>query len=182
MNTNVPLLSVDPDVSIADSELVAELLGRSPRGLKSIAIRADNGSPVVIQVSSLVDEKPFPTLFWLVDKQLNYAIDRMEAGGFITLCQARVDASTTLQQELAAQHQAYIDLRHSLTSPEEQNTLENLGFSAPLQQRGIGGIQNFSRIRCLHTYYAAHLVVPNKVGDMVDDYWLAEGISFSHLV
>lgn len=170
-----------PAVSAADTDAVATLLGRTPRGLKSVAIRADNGAPVVIQVSSLVDGKPFPTLFWLVDKQLNYAIDRMEAAGFIAQSQALVDASAELQQNLAEQHQAYIELRHQWTSAEEARTLESLGFSAPLQRRGIGGIENFTRIRCLHTYYAAHLVAPNTVGDMVDQYWLEEGVSFAHL-
>jgi len=40
-----------------------------------------------------------------------------------------------------------------------------------LQQRGIGGIADFGRIRCLHTWYAAHLVVPNTVGLLLDRYW-----------
>ena len=28
-----------------------------------------------------------------------------------------------------------------------------------------------NRIRCLHTWYAAHLVVPNTIGAMLDDWW-----------
>jgi len=182
LNTKTPCLSVVPAASVSDTKAVAALLGRSPRGLKSIAIRANNGSPVVIQVSSLVEDKPFPTLFWLVDKQLNYALDRIEAAGFIAQCQVRVDASTALQQELAAQHQAYIDLRQTLTSAEERQTLERLAFTAPLERRGIGGIENFTRIRCLHTYYAAHLVAPNSIGDMVEQYWSGVGISFAHIL
>jgi hypothetical protein len=182
LNANTPCLSVAPAVSRADTEAVAALLGRSPRGLKSIAIRAGDGSPVVIQVSSLVEDKPFPTLFWLVDKQVNYAIDRIEAAGFIAQFQARVDASAVLQQNLAAQHQAYIDLRQALTSAAEQQTLHRLGFTSPLQRRGIGGIENFTRIRCLHTYYAAHLVAPNAVGDMLEEYWLGQDIGFPHLL
>ena len=176
-----PFLPVQATVSEADRDAVAQLLGRSPRGLKSIAIRSDTGSPVVIQVSSLVDDKPFPTLFWLVDKQLNYAIDRMEAAGFIKQCQAGVEASLELQQKLAIEHQAYIDLRVQLMSEQEVQAIETLGFSAPLKRRGIGGIENFTRIRCLHTYYAAHLVQPNSVGAMVNQYWRDHDITFRQL-
>ena len=40
--------------------------------------------------------------------------------------------------------------------------------------RGIGGIQGADRIRCLHTWYAAHCVQPNVVGGMIDGL-LSEG-------
>ena len=59
---------------------VTELLGREPRGLEAIAVVADDGSPMVIRVASLVDDTPFPTLFWLIDPGLSYRIDRAEGG------------------------------------------------------------------------------------------------------
>ena len=45
---------------------IAQLLGREPRGLEEVAVAHPDGEPVVIRVASLVAEKPFPTLFWLV--------------------------------------------------------------------------------------------------------------------
>ena len=50
---------------------VATLLGREPRGLEAIPVMDGDGHPRVIRVASLVDGKPFPTLFWLVDAALN---------------------------------------------------------------------------------------------------------------
>lgn len=164
-----------------DYQKVANLLGRSPRGLRSIAVRSLEGEPVAIQVSSLVDGKPFPTLFWLVDKQLNYAIDQLEAGGLIAQLQAQIDASPELQQAMADDHRAHISLRKQLISPEQQQQIDSLGFTDVLDRRGIGGIENFTRIRCLHTYYAAHLVAPNTVGKLLNAYWLEREISFEHL-
>ena len=41
-----------------------------------------------------------------------------------------------------------------------------------LSQRGIGGISEPDRIRCLHTWYAAHLVVPNGIGDIVESLFI----------
>ena len=115
---------------------VATLLGREPRGLEDIPVLDDGGQPRVIRVASLVDGKPFPTLFWLVDPVLNYRIDQDEARGLIKDFQTRVNAEPGLRAS-------------------------------------IGGIADFSRIRCLHTWYAAHLVVPNTIGGLLDRHWTA---------
>lgn len=149
---------------------VDELLGRSARGLRTIPVSGADGEPVVIQVASLVDGKPFPTLFWLVDPDLAYRIDRLEAGGLIAVLQSRIDASHELQAAMREDHRAHIALRNRLMPAAERERLMQLGFYDSLQQRGIGGIENFTRIRCLHTWYAAHLVVPNTVGRLLDEY------------
>ena len=47
-------------------------------------------------------------------------------------------------------------------------------MQAALDERGIGGISEPTRIRCLHTWYAAHLVTPNTIGQLVDEL-IAEG-------
>jgi len=139
------------------------------------------GEPVVIQVDAMVANKPFPTLFWLVDKRLNFAIDQLEAGGLIAQLQTQVDESPELQAQLSADHLAYIELRQALMPTATARALQDKGFGDVLASRGIGGIANFQRIRCLHTYYGAHLVVPNAIGNLVDEYWAAKGQVFDHL-
>jgi len=177
------LISALSALSFTDSDYdnVERLLGRTPRGLRSIAVRSNNNEPVVIQVASLVNGKPFPTLFWLVDKRLNYAIDQLEASGLIARLQVQIDSSEALQQTLTLQHQEHIALRSALMSPADTQSIETLGFTEVLSRRGIGGIENFTRIRCLHTYYASHLVSPNAVGEFVDEYWQEHEITFNHL-
>ena len=59
---------------------VAALLGREPRGLRAIPVADAHGEPLVIRVASVVDEKPFPTLYWLVGAELCLRIDRAIAG------------------------------------------------------------------------------------------------------
>jgi len=147
---------------------VAELLGREPRGLEDIAVSGPGGEPVVIRVASVVDDRPFPTLFWLVDPALCYRIDRLEAGGHIAALQDAVDASPELRRSMAADHRAHIALRDSLMSPAVRRRLGDLGFDAVLADKGIGGIADFTRIRCLHTWYAAHRVVPNTIGRLLE--------------
>lgn len=153
---------------------VAQLLGREPRGLKAIPVTSADGEPAVIRVASLVDDKPFPTLFWLVDPALSLRIDREEAGGLIGRLQTRIDTDPSLQDSMAADHRAYIKLRDSYLSEEERAALQRLGFADVLAHKGIGGIADFSRIRCLHTWYGAHLVVPNTVGRLLDQHWQEE--------
>ena len=150
---------------------VAVLLGRAPRGLEDVAVTGPAGEPVVIRVASLVEDKPFPTLFWLVDPALCYRIDQLEAGGLIKQFQQRVDLNANLQRSMRDDHEAYIALRDSYLRPDIRQRLEALGFSEALVNKGVGGIGDFTRIRCLHTWYGAHLVEPNTVGRMLDDLW-----------
>ncbi|MEE4192370.1 MAG: DUF501 domain-containing protein [Halieaceae bacterium] len=160
-------------VSPQEHARVSELLGREARGLRAIPVKDAAGQPVVIRVASLVDDKPFPTLFWLVDPGLSYRIDQLEAGGFIAELQARIDAEPDLRKAMAEDHTAHIALRNSLMSEEDRARLQSLGFFESLQQRGIGGIEKPDRIRCLHTWYAAHLVAANTIGGLVDAHWSA---------
>jgi hypothetical protein len=160
-------MSLSPDVV----NQVATLLGRQPRGLEEIAVAGDSGKPVVIRVASLVDDRPFPTLFWLVDPALCYRIDQLEAGGLIKQFQQRFDADPDLQRGMRHDHQAHIALRESSMRMSVRQRLQELNFGEALASKGIGGIADFTRIRCLHTWYGAHLVVPNTVGGMLDDLW-----------
>ena len=164
-------------VSTAQREAVTQLLGREPRGLEAIPVLSPSGDPAVIRVASLVDDKPFPTLYWLVDRDLNYRIDTEEAHGLIALLQKRIDSEPGLQQAMQADHQQHIAHRDSFLSEAQRARIERLGFSSVFAQRGIGGIADFTRIRCLHTWYAAHLVTANTVGRLLDDHWAAGAVS-----
>jgi hypothetical protein len=151
---------------------VAELLGRTPRGLRDVTVFDAAGQPSVIRVASVVDGKPFPTLFWLVDPAINLAIDRLEAAGVIAAMQAEVDGSSAMQAAMAADHERHRALRASFLTADEKCFLQAQGMMAALDSRGIGGIAEPHRIRCLHTWYAAHLVEPNTIGA-----WVAERLS-----
>ena len=153
-------------------EQIKNLLGREPRGLEAIEVVNYQGAPSVIRVASLVDDKPFPTMYWLVDKHLNYRIDQLEAGGLIARMQQMIDADESLQSAMIYDHQQFILQRESHMSKVIKQRLIDQDYFDPLQRRGIGGIANFTRIRCLHTYYACHLVNPNTIGSWLDKEYL----------
>lgn len=167
-------MNAQPAITPEQQLEVEQLLGRKPRGLREIPLRREQGTPMVIRVASLVEGKPFPTLYWLTDPAISLRIDREEAGGLIKRFQAQVDASPDLQAEMVQDHRHYIDCRNQFMSAQELAELNKLGFYDALQSRGIGGIGNFRFIRCLHTWYAAHLVMPNTIGRMLDQHWQSD--------
>lgn len=150
---------------------IAVLLGREPRGLEAVAVSGAGGEPMVIRVASLVDEKPFPTLFWLIDRPLSYRIDQVEAVGLIKQFQLQVDADPALRESMRQDHARHIRLREEYMSDAVRARLGELGFAGVFASKGVGGIGDTTRIRCLHTWYAAHLVEPNTIGRMLDDWW-----------
>ncbi len=157
----------------ASLQLIRERLGREPRGLRAVAVADGAGEPMVLRVASVVDGKPFPTLYWLIDPTLSLKIDREEAGGTIARLQEQIDGDPALQAAMDADHRRHIALRETFLQGSERRVLEDSGAWPALAQRGIGGIANFSRIRCLHTWYGAHLVIPNTVGQLLDAHWAA---------
>ncbi len=159
------------EISPETLSCIAQLLGRTPRGLEAVVVVGAEDQTMVIRVASLVDGKPFPNLFWLIDPDLVYRIDCDEARGLIQILQGQVDSAPALQRQMVADHRAHIDLRNAYMTPAVERQLRASQFYAVMQQRGIGGIADFSRIRCLHTWYAAHLVVPNTVGRLLARHW-----------
>ncbi len=147
---------------------VAECLGREPRGFRDVAALNRRGQPSVIEVCSVVDDKPFPTLYWLIDAELSLNIDRLEAAGWIAKLQNEIENSVEFQRRMYSDHRAHIALRDSLLSDDDRRVLSANGMASALSSRGIGGISEPDRVRCFHTWYAAHLVVPNSVGAVID--------------
>ena len=149
-------------------DFVTERLGREPRGFCDVSAFNAQGTPAVIRVSSVVDGKPFPTLFWLIDADISLKIDRLEAAGWIAKLQRDVDISATLQEQMALAHEAHKRLRETFLSDAERTLLTDRGMMSALADRGIGGIKEPNRIRCLHTWYAEHRVEENCIGSAID--------------
>ena len=149
-------------------DFVAERLGREPRGFRDVAAYNAKGLPASIRVSSIVDGKPFPTLYWLIDAELSLHIDRLEAAGWIARVQSEIATNEAFRQRMQHDHAKHVALRDGYLLDEDRKLLASNNMLAALSKRGIGGISEPDRIRCFHTWYAAHMVVPNCVGKIVD--------------
>ncbi len=137
-----------------DRAIVAELLGRAPRGAFAVVVRAEDGTPMVIRNQPLLDDgTPMPTRYWLVDRELNRRIGRLEADGGVRNAEAAVDAA-----ELAAAHERY---------RAERDAQLPVDWDGPRPFGGVGGTRR--GVKCLHTHYAWYLAGgDDPVGRWVD--------------
>ena len=75
-------MSLRPEVSGTDLDIVAEQLGRPPRATRRVAHRCACGLPDVVETSPRLDDgTPFPTLFYLTCPRARSAVGRLEAVG-----------------------------------------------------------------------------------------------------
>jgi len=134
---------------------VAALLGRPPAGAFVVAVRKDDGSPVVIANEPFLgDGTPMPTRYWLVDPALRAAVGRLEAAGGVRQAEAAVEAGA-----LAAAHRRYAAERDAAVGP---------GHAGPRPTGGVGGTR--TGVKCLH----AHLAWWLAGGDDPVGAWVAQ--------
>jgi len=154
-------------LSLNDERVIAKQLGRTPRGLLGVERRCPYGLPQVVRVYPFIEEEPFPTLFWLTCPFLVKQIDRLEAEGWIKKMDEQIEHDGPLATSLREAHRAYINERNRLLSPEDRETLKEKGMLKDLLKRGIGGIANFEKVKCLHLHVAHALVRDNPIGARV---------------
>jgi hypothetical protein len=107
---------------------------------------------------------PFPTLYWLADEELIKRISHVEREGWIKRFEARIAADTELADAFRRDHETYIEERWSILEEKDKPDAERLG----LRERGIGGLRDFGKIKCLHLHYAHHLAASNTVGMLME--------------
>jgi hypothetical protein len=113
---------------------------------------------------------PFPTLYWLADEDLVKRISHVEREGWIKRFEARIAADPELTDAYRGDHASYIEERWALLSEQDRAHAEALG----LRERGIGGLLDFGKIKCLHLQYAHHLARSNTVGRLMEAEQLIE--------
>ncbi len=154
-------------VTLEDKRIIAAQLGRAARGLLRVERRCPYGYPQVILVYPLIEGKPFPTTFWLTCPFLAEEIAHLEEAGWIKKMETLLREDTRLNARLQRAHRAYIEERMTLLSVEDRRFLADSGMSASLLEKGIGGIGDFSRIKCLHLHVAHALARENPIGEIV---------------
>lgn len=156
-------------MNITEQQLavIAQQLGRKPRGLLGIAHQRGH-VPVVLKMQPWFEKTPFPTLFWLSSKDLHQAISQIETAGFVKTLQQRLQEDSTLAKALYDDNCRYRDKRNALLSAADKAQIKALGLEA-IFATGIGGIKDFNSVRCLHMHYAQHLAERNCIGALLDE-------------
>ncbi|MCG6658251.1 DUF501 domain-containing protein [Halomonas campisalis] len=148
--------------------IIAEQLGRAPRGIEAVAAVDGEGTPLVLRMAPIVDGKPFPTLYWLSCTRLKVVISRLEASGVIKQLETRLQEDPDFLAAYHASHHDYVDARWHHMRDAQRREVAHLGYEEVLTRRGIGGIANWDQVRCLHTQYAHHLCGDNVIGQWMD--------------
>ncbi|WP_432471562.1 DUF501 domain-containing protein [Amphritea sp. HPY] len=146
-------------MSLTEQQLVIieQQLGRKPRGIVDIAWQTDAGVPAVLQMRSLVEDQPFPTLYWLCSKDLYQAIAEIETAGEVKLIEQQIEQDEELREAHLADQQRYVQLRWDKMAQQDRLRIDELGFTELFNSYGIGGIRHWDKVRCLHMQYAYHL-------------------------
>ncbi|HEX7805062.1 MAG TPA: DUF501 domain-containing protein [Cellulomonas sp.] len=144
-------------VTDRDLEVLAEQLGRVPRGVVGIAARCVCGRPLVVRTAPRLDDgTPFPTTYYLTCPPAVAAVSTLEAGGLMKELSARLVEDTELAAAYRLAHEAYLADREELGHVEEI-----AGVSA-------GGMP--TRVKCLHVLVGHALAAGpgvNPIGDLV---------------
>ncbi|RTR03322.1 DUF501 domain-containing protein [Halomonas nitroreducens] len=157
--------------------IIAEQLGRAPRGIEALAATDGEGTPLVLRMAPIVDGKPFPTLYWLSSETLKVELSRIEAAGVIKALETRLRDDPEFLAAYHRSHADYVDARWRHMSATQRAEVDRLGYAGVLRERGIGGIANWDQVRCLHTQYAHHLCGDNVIGRWLDaEYGVIDGL------
>ncbi len=156
--------TTEVDPATLDRDRVRELLGREPQGRYEIVVRRADGWPVVLRNAPLLcSGRPMPTRFWLIDRELNRDIGRLESEGGVDRAEGEVDAG-----ELAAAHAAY---------GAERDAELPADHDGPAPSGGVGGTR--LGVKCLHAHYANFLAGgTDPVGRWVDERLRERGRAF----
>lgn len=153
-------------------EQLAQDIGRPPEGDYLVALTDSNQRALVLQVPPFVNNIPFPTVFWLCCPKLKKKIDHLESHGLIKKLEQKVQEDDEWREAIALDHQRYRDYRVQLITPEHRKTCANPSMLSSLENKGVGGVDNWQQIRCLHMHYAHHLIFGNTVGRYLDEFHL----------
>ncbi len=131
-----------------------------PVVVKTLPFRSDNGVT-----------QPFANLFWLICPQLDKYMSALENEGWIKRFEKMIEQDSDLRKRMKSAHMKTIEMRRDLA---ERYSLQY--FASILGKRGIGGITDYTKLKCLHLHVANYLGgIDNPIGkmalDMVDKKW-----------
>ena len=132
-------------------------LGREPDGMAAVGARG-LGRVLAVVVSPQVRGHPFPTSFYLVDRDLSRRASQLESAGAMRGWNLRLEKDPELRRAYLRAHLMYLRFRE-----EEAKILAVPAFPSPASAGGMP-----ERVKCLHALLAQSLVMGpgvNPIGD-----------------
>lgn len=162
-------------ITARDVTILRQQLGREPRGVLDVETRCPAGHPQVVKVYPLLKlesgVEPFPTLFWLTCPNVIEQLSRIEHAGWISRLERLLEEDEALHAEYVQNQRQYVEERWSTLTERDQRWMEAQGWAQGFAARGIGGLADWRRIKCLHLHYAHHLARRNAIGRWIDEHF-----------
>lgn len=163
-----------------DFDIITKQLGRKPIGALEVMVKDRDNNPAVLLVDPLPKGKPFPSMYWLTSPLIHKAIAEIESTAWIKDFENNIlPNDSALALRLRQDNEKYRDLRWQLFNKLHPQSSVEESYLKVLRETGVGGIQNFSRVRCLHMHYAYHLVHGGVVGEELDKQFDLRSLIFS---
>jgi hypothetical protein len=158
------------ELSEQDINYIEQALGRLPRGVIAVSCRDPEGNPAALKMHCVVDKTPFPTHFWLCHPLLIEKVNFLESQRLVKPLELIIEQTPALEKAFFEDQRRYQEIRNECLTSEGRQFLEEIGILDKfLHQRGIGGIEDFSKIRCFHMQVAHLISDDNVIGQMLQD-------------
>jgi len=158
------------ELTAEDINYIEETLGRVPRGILAVSSRSPDGLPVALKMKCVVDKAPFPTHFWLCHALLIEKINFLESQRLVKPMEEMIEKDQTLANAFLADQRRYQQIRNACLTEDDIAHLSSIKILDQFKdKRGIGGIENFSKIRCLHMQMAHLVSDANVIGQWLQD-------------
>jgi len=96
-------------------------------------------------------------------------ISKLEHQGIIGKLEALIEADGRFRARYHQDHRRYIEERWAELEERDRLWIEEHGLTATFKERGIGGLSDWDKVKCLHMHYAHHLVRENVIGEWLDE-------------
>ena len=154
---NLALRLLSSPASEEEKDEAGKGLGRYPEGM--VAVGARRGERILaVVVKPLVRACPFPTVFYLSDKDLCRRASQLESAGAMKGWSQRLEKDEDLRRAYLRSHLMYLSFR------EEVAKLSGVPpYPSPISAGGMP-----ERVKCLHALLAQSLVMGpgiNPIGD-----------------
>ncbi len=147
-------------------EILKFQLGRKTlHPIVKIVRRCKRGFPQVILNLPTKDGKVwFPTIFWLTCPYLHHILSEIENMGMIKKIEMLIENSVWFRREFLKDQRICMEKREELFSFLKIWDPYGRFFF----KRGIGGVTNYQKVKCLHLHYAFFLAMDRGVvGELI---------------
>lgn len=157
------MVSAGSQGSCSDYYILTRQLKRKPRGKITVVKRCDFGRPLVILAHFKFSSKSyFSNLFWLSCPWLVKEVSKWEAEGWVKKFQERLETDEVFAQAFHRSQLTFCKFKERLIELEPALPA---AIKKDLLKRGIGGVSDWKKVKCLHAHYANWLVFGvNPVG------------------